>query len=141
MTLARTQIARVALALGLAIGVAGLPREASAQPATLTGVIWEVQSIGTQRMALSRKPTLRFDDRSAGGDSSCNSYGGQATYAGGHFVIHQIVSTMRACSPDIMAQEQALFRFLEQRLVFAIDAEGRLRLTGVDGRTLVARRR
>lgn len=61
---------------------------------------WLLTRIGTTSVDLSRGPAfLNFDTRkkNAGGNSGCNSFGGDYTLAGSTIRFGQMISTMMAC--------------------------------------------
>jgi heat shock protein HslJ len=117
--------------------------QTQAQPAVLTGSVWEITAIaGTALPATTpatSRPTIRFGDNSAGGSSGCNSYGGKPLYVGGFVTIRDLISTMRACDGAVGRRERALYDLLAQRLSWRVDGAGRLTLTAPDGRNLSAR--
>jgi heat shock protein HslJ len=64
---------------------------------------WMLESIGTTPVPkIGRTAFLVFDaeKRSAGGNSSCNVFGGSYSSKGETLQINEIVSTMRACVED-----------------------------------------
>lgn len=75
---------------------------ANAQQASISGTSWKLVSIqdasGTKNTS-DQNITLNFDSNGqAGGQSTCNSYGGSYTMgANGSLVLTDIISTLRAC--------------------------------------------
>jgi heat shock protein HslJ len=64
---------------------------------------WVLESINNRKTVAPLKDAfISFDARkgSAGGDSSCNVFGGEYTVTGSKIAIREIVSTMRACIED-----------------------------------------
>lgn len=64
---------------------------------------WVLQQIGNQvNVRALPEAFVNFDanKRSAGGNSSCNVFGGSYTAAGDRIRITDVVSTMRACIED-----------------------------------------
>ena len=86
---------------------------------------WMLESIkGTPIANAARGAFLVFDRKkmSAGGDSSCNVFGGSYKVDGRRIAITEIVSTMRACVEDErMEIERAFFDSLEKADRYAID--------------------
>jgi putative lipoprotein len=70
----------------------------------------------------------------------CNSYGASYTLTGEGATVGQGISTMMACAPAIMGQEQAFLKALDAVTTFGIDESGALVLSGPDGAAIVARR-
>lgn len=64
---------------------------------------WILESIsGSAIPKVGQKAFIVFDPvkKSAGGDTSCNAFGGEYTTNGDKIAITQIISTMRACIED-----------------------------------------
>ena len=79
------------------------PVEDSSDAVQLQDKKWMLESIGRSPVSkIGRTAFLVFDNskRSAGGNSSCNVFGGSFTATGGTLQITEIVSTMRACIED-----------------------------------------
>lgn len=111
----------------------------------LTGRTWQIEDIGGEGVIDSVRATLGFDAGAATGEArvygsgSCNRYFGGATLTGEGLSFGPIAGTMMACPEAIMAQEQRLFRALEQVTGFDIDATGALILSGPAGALITAR--
>ena len=45
-----------------------------------------------------------------GGDSGCNSYGGQYRLSGSSITVTQLISTMRACAEQPLNDQEAVFQ-------------------------------
>jgi len=91
-----------------------LPPEVSTGP-TLESMKWVLEMIGSQRVigaAASKTPFISFDaaKKSAGGDTSCNVFGGTYTSAGDTIAISDIISTMRACVEDNRMEIERQFK-------------------------------
>ena len=79
------------------------PVEEPSEGLTLDNRKWVLESIKNRRtFAPIKGAFINFDaaKRSAGGDSSCNSFGGRYSVNGSRIRITDIVSTMRACIED-----------------------------------------
>lgn len=79
----------------------------------LINTTWHVTSIsgspviGDQPLTLTIAPDLRAD-----GHAGCNSYFAQATLEGSKLKFAHPAATLKACQPEIMAQESAYFTAL-----------------------------
>jgi heat shock protein HslJ len=83
----------------------------AAGAATLTGSKWILESIkGRQTFAPLPDAFIRFDEKrkSVGGDTSCNSFGGNFRTSGRDTIsVTKVIMTMRACvEDDKMAVQQ-----------------------------------
>ena len=92
---------------------------------------WILDSIGSDPASkLGRTAFVVFDKtkQSAGGNSSCNVFGGSYTTKGSTLKITEVVSTMRACVEDErMSIERQFFDGLEKANRYEI-AKGKLML-------------
>jgi heat shock protein HslJ len=92
----------------------------------LAGKKWLLRSIGGERVNLRRNaPFLNFDSAkgSAGGDSGCNSFGGEYEAVGTSIKFGNLIQTMRACEfEDRMT--------IERGFMGALEAADRFRITG-----------
>lgn len=73
--------------------------------------------------------TLNVTGTDLGGTSGCNSYGGQFTLDGSAISIGDLVSTLMACSPEVMAVEVPFTHALSRVDTVAIE-RGDLVMTG-----------
>jgi heat shock protein HslJ len=117
-------------------------RGCGGEPRDLLGAgEWRVTQIGGQRVLGKTRPTLQFlADGGLAGNGSCNRFRTSYTLTGEGLTLGPAATTMMACEPPVMAQEQALLRRLEGVGSFDIRPDGALVLKGRDGETLVARR-
>jgi heat shock protein HslJ/uncharacterized lipoprotein YbaY len=116
-------------------GCGGEPRE------LLLGNEWVVDRVAGQAVIDDTQITLRFnDDGSLGGSGSCNSYTASYTLTGEGLTISQPAVTMKACPPEVMAQEDRFLKSLAEMHRFEIGENGALLLHTPDGRTIEARR-
>ena len=116
-------------------GCGGEPRE------LLLGDAWVVDRVAGQAVADGPQITLRFgDDGSVGGSGSCNSYTAVYTLTGEGLTFSQPAATMKACPPEVMAQEDRFLKTLADVHRFELGDDGALLLNTPDGRTIEARR-
>ena len=100
---------------------------------------WKVEEIGGQVVIAGSEASIAFDlDGSLHGNSSCNRFFGSFTLTGEGLTISQIGGTMMACDPPLMDQEQRFLSSLEVVRRFESLPDGRLRLIGEDGRTVLS---
>ena len=102
-------------------------RELSTDQRVLTGVEWQLVSLGPtgaeQNIVQGTTVTLRLgDDGRAGGSTGCNSYGGSYQVRGDTISFGRIVATRRACL-DQNANQQ------EHRFLSALETANRFRLS------------
>lgn len=100
------------------------PPEEMPADTNLAGADWRLESygpVGNEMPALDETAvTLNFDDvGQAGGNSGCNSYGGEYGVQGDALLFGEIVSTLMACADDdVTAQEQAFLDALRAAETF-----------------------
>ncbi|MDC0662304.1 META domain-containing protein [Marinobacter sp. SS21] len=105
----------------------------------LQGVEWAVTAIDGEPVADGTRASLNFLDQGrAAGKASCNRFMGEYQLSGEALGFSRMATTMMACAPEVMAQEQRFLTILETVQRFDFSASGALVLTGTDGRTLVA---
>lgn len=79
----------------------------------LLNTTWNVTSIGGSPVLAGQPLTLAIaPDLRADGHSGCNSYFAQATLEGRKLQFAHPAATLKACQPDLMAQEAAFFAAL-----------------------------
>ncbi|TIU17730.1 MAG: META domain-containing protein, partial [Mesorhizobium sp.] len=66
----------------------------------------------------------------------CNVYFAIAKVDGSTIAINDIGSTFKACAPEIMAEEKALFEALAKAATYHVDA-GKLVIADKDGRVIL----
>jgi heat shock protein HslJ/uncharacterized lipoprotein YbaY len=116
-------------------GCGGEPRE------LLLGDEWVVDRVAGEGLIDDTHITLRFsDDGSLSGGGSCNSYTASYTLTGEGLTFSQPAATMKACPPEIMAQEDRFLKTLADVHRFELGDGGTLLLHASDGRTIEARR-
>lgn len=100
----------------------------------LAGTAWELRSLNFETPVLPETTvTLQFgfDDR-AFGSGGCNSFSSGYTTSEDSINFGMLISTLMACSDDIMAQEMAYFAALEAATSFML-ADDQLFITYGDG--------
>jgi heat shock protein HslJ len=109
----------------------------------LTGVRWVLVSYlnetGEVVDALAdREVTAEFgEDGQLGGNSGCNNYFAGYTVEGANLTVSQAGSTMMACEPaEIMEQEARFLANLQAAATFAIDGE-QLQIANAEGQTVL----
>jgi heat shock protein HslJ/membrane-bound inhibitor of C-type lysozyme len=107
----------------------------------LQGPEWIVEELNGVGIPEESRGTLHFSlDGRVTGKSFCNSYGGSYALTGESLTFGQLVSTMMACSPPIMEQEEAFSDLLGNVRRFEISGGDALILHTNDSRTIKARR-
>ena len=101
----------------LAITAAAMALGACAAPAgsgySLPGTKWELVSLNGATPVEGTIVTLFFaTDNKAGGNAGCNTYNTTYKVDGSSLTFDQAMSTMMACEPAIMDQEQAYLQAL-----------------------------
>ena len=77
----------------------------------LANTHWSLVSINGQAPIAGRALTLSFQsDSQLGGDSGCNSYGGQYHINGSDMAVTQLISTLRACAEQPLNDQEAVFQ-------------------------------
>jgi heat shock protein HslJ len=116
-------------ALALVLGLAAC--SGAAPSMDLKSTSWVLVEISGQPVVAGSSPTLSFDDGQAGGNGSCNSFGGEYTLDNGKLTFGPLVSTMMYCE-DTMEQETAYLAALQSATAYQIE-EGRLLILDADG--------
>lgn len=107
----------------------------------LVGPEWAVEDIAGRGVVDDSHASLQFlADGHLAGSASCNRLMGSYTRAKGALSVQLAGTTMMACVPALMAQEQHLLELLPQVSTYSIDASGTLVLKTRDGTTITARR-
>jgi heat shock protein HslJ len=108
-------IAILLLAGALAVSACAAPAsDGPAAPADLVGTSWRAETIAGRPALAEASSTLSFlaDGRIAG-SGGCNRFAGQMAGKDGRLQVGQLASTMMACAPDRMEQEQRFLAALE----------------------------
>jgi len=115
-------------------------QEKTAMP-TLEGIIWQLESYvdadGNTQSALADAPaTIIFADGKFMGDTHCNGIAGTYTLDGDKITTQVGPSTLRACEPDIAAQESGMKYGVSHAASYKIE-DGKLMLMDADGNVLL----
>jgi heat shock protein HslJ len=108
------------------------------QPASLLGANWVATMInngrgGVASLVVGSEVTALFNAMDQiTGKGGCNNYSGPFTTQGNTIKIGPVASTMMACAEDVMAQEMAYFKALENSATYAIQGD-KLELRAADG--------
>lgn len=101
------------------------------------GTAWQLVDFAGKPPLLDYQPTMSFEDGRVGGNSSCNTYGGEYTVKGDSIEFGMMMSTMMACADtNAMNQEQEYLAFLSSIERWEISG-GQLFLFNVSGDALV----
>jgi heat shock protein HslJ len=120
-------------ALALVLGLAACSGMA---PSTdLKGTSWALVEISGQPVVAGSSPTLSFEEEQAGGNGSCNSFGGEYALDNGKLTFGPLMSTMMYCE-DTMEQETAYLAALQSAAGYEIQ-DGFLLILDTDGVTLL----
>lgn len=124
---------------------AGLPstlKGCGGDPASLLqGGEWNVTDVGGDGMVARSRASLRFDANGRlTGVASCNSFTGEYAVTGEGLVLSRSATTLRACMPTLMGQENDLLAILATAHRFEIRGDGTLVLVAPDKRSITARR-
>jgi heat shock protein HslJ len=105
-------------------------------PAGLAGTAWKVISVSGQAPAIGAEPTATFSADRVTGSGGCNTYGGGFQYdpSSGRIQMRNLVMTSMACVEAARNDlEAAFFQALGTANLAAVDAQGRLTLSGLGG--------
>ena len=102
----------------------------------LEGTSWSLVEVNGQPVLAGSTPTLVFETDRAGGNGSCNTFGGEYKAENGTLSFGPIFSTLMYCE-DFMDQESAYLAALEEASGYQIrggnlqilNAEGQVTLT------------
>lgn len=99
---------------------------------------WRLASLGGAETPASITTTMEIaSDGRVSGRGGCNGFGGNATIRGRTIRFSRMVSTMMACAPEVMDQEQRFLKTLERVQRWTIQQRtGRLALLDRGGRPL-----
>lgn len=101
---------------------------------------WRVAIVDGIKVMPDSVVTLRLQTTRISGLSSCNSYSGVYTLDGRAFKTASILSTMKACSPELMSQERDFLSVLRNAVRAELRGNDTLMLTTADRKTLTATR-
>ena len=111
----------------------------SEQPASapVVGQSWLIEYIDGIGVIAEPQATFRIDEAGkAGGRGPCNVYFATAKVDGSTIAISDIGSTFKACAPEMMAEEKALFEALAKAASYHVDA-GKLIIVDKDDRVIL----
>ncbi|MBN9218746.1 MAG: YbaY family lipoprotein [Mesorhizobium sp.] len=110
---------------------------AAAGAASMLGQSWLVEYIDGIGEIREPQATFRIGKSGkAGGNGPCNVYFATARVDDRSISISDIGSTYKACAPEVMAEEKALFDALAKAASYKVDA-GRLTISDKDGREIL----
>ncbi|TGV53717.1 META domain-containing protein [bacterium M00.F.Ca.ET.141.01.1.1] len=99
--------------------------------------LWVVDYVDGIGAITAPQATFRVSEAGkAGGSGPCNTYFATAKVEGQAIAIGDIGSTYKACAPDVMAEEKALFDALAKAASYKVDA-GKLTISDKDGREIL----
>lgn len=105
--------------------------------APVLGQSWLIEYIDGIGVIAEPQATFRIDEAGkAGGSGPCNVYFATAKVDGSTIAVSDIGSTFKACAPEIMAEEKALFEALAKAASYHVDA-GKLVIADKDGRVIL----
>jgi putative lipoprotein len=110
----------------------------SAEPAvSVFDQLWLVDYVDGIGAITAPQATFRVSEAGkAGGSGPCNTYFATARVDGQTIAISDIGSTYKACAPEVMAEEKALFDALAKAASYSVDA-GKLTIADKDGREIL----
>lgn len=105
--------------------------------ASVVGQLWLIDYVDGIGAITAPQATFRVSEAGkAGGNGPCNSYFATAKVDGQTIAISDVGSTYKACAPEVMAEEKALFDALTKAASYKIDA-GKLTIADKDGREIL----
>ncbi|MER9296409.1 YbaY family lipoprotein [Mesorhizobium sp. M0621] len=105
--------------------------------ASFFGQVWLVDYVDGIGAITAPQATLTVSEAGkAGGSGPCNTYFATAKVDGQTIAISDIGSTYKACTPEVMAEEKALFDALAKAASYSVDA-GKLVISDKDGREIL----
>jgi heat shock protein HslJ/membrane-bound inhibitor of C-type lysozyme len=133
---------QIAVLASVVIVLSGCAAATTTPSRALEGTVWQVEDIDGGGIVDRSMITLDFSEpRRIAGSTGCNRYFGDATVTGAVLSLGRMGSTMRACAPALMNQEQRFLNALNDAARFAIDndtwlvvydAEGLERLRAIE---------
>jgi heat shock protein HslJ len=126
----------------LALGMLLLAACASGGADPLANTQWELVSMGAPGaeapVIAGSQVTLAFEaDGRAGGESGCNTYGGNYRVDGDAITFDEVASTLMACADQaVMDQEQRFFLALQNAGTFELSGDN-LAIQSADGQSVL----
>jgi heat shock protein HslJ len=109
-------------------------------PAALLHGTWRVDSLGTAAVRSDAPITITFGtDGRVTGSASCNRFSAPFEAKTEGIVLGAVVTTRRACTPEIDAQERRLLALLQGTVPYRVRPDGWLELGGGTQRLLARR--
>lgn len=107
----------------------------------LQGGEWNVTDVGGDGMVARSRASLRFDpDGRLTGVATCNSFTGDYALTGEGLSLSRTATSLRACMPTLMGQENDFLTILANVQRFEILPDGTLVLHAPDRRRITAKR-
>jgi putative lipoprotein len=125
------KIKKILIALTLALTLSLAACNILKRGSDLKGTAWSLIEINGQPILEGSAPTLIFEADRAGGNASCNTFGGEYMAKDGKLSFGPIASTLMYCE-DVMDQETAFLAALERAEGYLIKA-GDLLILGPGG--------
>lgn len=110
-------------ALVVLVAVLGLLGCTPGPAAEVAGVTWRLVELRGQPADPAATVTAIFEDGRVGGSAGCNHYGGPARLRGNRVSVGPIASTLMACTPDSIMDQEAVY-------LQALEAADRWQLAG-----------
>ena len=108
-----------------------------APTASVFDQLWLVDYVDGIGAIAAPQATFRVSEAGkAGGSGPCNTYFATAKVDGQAIAISDIGSTYKACAPEVMAEEKALFDALAKAASYSVGA-GKLVISDKDGREIL----
>ncbi|MDX9992753.1 MAG: META domain-containing protein [Anaerolineales bacterium] len=102
----------------------------------LKGTSWNLVEIAGQPVLADATPTLVFEDGQAGGNGSCNTFGGEYQQSGNSLTFGTMISTLMYCE-GFSDQETAYLTALSESATYQIKAD-RLTIFNAAGEEILA---
>lgn len=104
----------------------------------LTGQVWGLTELAGNSLVADTGISAQFtSDGQVSGSAGCNQYAGTYTVSGDTIEISSpLSSTMMACPPEIMVQETAYLKALENARTYTVSRD-QLTMTGPEGNDLL----
>lgn len=103
--------------------------------ADLEGTSWNLVEIAGQPVVAGSNPTLSFEQGQAGGNGSCNSFGGSYEAGNGKLTFGPLMSTLMYCE-NSMEQETAYLAALQEAAGYEIK-DGTLLILNANGQVVL----
>lgn len=101
---------------------------------------WRIESVAGRPAVRGTTVTVTFNGARMNGNTGCNAFGGTYRFERGFLTAGPLITTKRACTRFTNTQERDLLALFGERLSVSSTRNGKLVLTGRDGKTLVLAR-